>query len=183
MTTDELTRRPALISSAIAAGGAVLAVVAGGYASPVGLGFGIAGAAFLALGFVRGTNSAIDFGSLLLFGGVLVGGYEGGSVELALLGTVGAVVAWDLGQSAIDLGEQLGREAETTRLEAVHVASSVIVGLLAVTVGYTMYVFAADGQPVAAVALLLAAAGLVTIGLGVRYRRSGELRRGGSQYP
>lgn len=182
MTVDDLTRRPALISSAVAATGAILAVVTSGYASIFGLALAVIGASFLALGLARGTHSAIDVACLLLFAGVLASGYEGGSVELALLGTVGTVVAWDLGQSAIDLGEQLGREAQTTRLEAVHVASSAIVGLVAITIGYTLYVFAADGQPVAAVALLLAAASLITIGLGVRYRRSREPRRGGSRY-
>lgn len=172
---SEATRRPTTIDGGVAVGGAVVAAAVAGYGSLPGLGIALVGAGLLALGLWYGQRPAVDVAALILFVGVLVGGFGGGSVEATLVGTVGCVVAWDLGQCAIDLGEQLGREADTTRLEAVHVVSSTLIGLVTVSVGYALYVVAADGQPAAALVFLLLAAALVTIGLSAR--RSKPRRR------
>lgn len=177
---SEITRRPTTIASAVAAAGATVAIVAGSYETAYGLLLGAVGAALLAAGLVRGHRIAVDAGCGVLFLCVVAGGIAGASVEAALLGTIGVVLSWDLGQSAIDLGDQLGREAETRRLELAHAGSSLLVGLTAATVGYAVYTVAADGQPVAAVVLALLAAVFVTTGLGVKRRktdrRSGRVR-------
>lgn len=179
----ELTRKPTTLSSAITVCGALLATVVAGAGSTNGLFLGLAGVVFVAVGLYAQNHSAIDIGGGVLFVAVILGATQGGSVESTLLGAVAAVVAWDIGQSAIDLGEQLGREADTTRLEAVHAGTSTLVGLVTVTFAYALYVFAAGGQPVAAVVLLLAAAALVTIGLGVRRSKtSGRRRRRRARY-
>lgn len=173
------TRRPTAVNASIAGGCALLVVAVCAVASVSAVAVAAGGGLVLVLGLVRGVDEAVDVGCLGLFGGVLAGALAGGSVELTLVGTVATVVAWDLGRSALDLGEQLGREADTARLEAVHAGSSALVGLVTVTAGYGLYALAADGQPVWAVALLLAAAALVTVGLRVRSRgRTGSRRRG-----
>lgn len=178
----EATRRPTTIDGGAATGGAFLAVAAAGYGSLPGLGVAAVGTVVLALGLRYGRRPAVDAAGLVLLVGVLTGGFEGGSVEATLVGAVGCVVAWDLGQCAIDLGEQLGREADTTRLEVVHVASSALIGLVTVSVGYALYVVAADGQPAAALVFLLLAGALVTIGLGARRSRpQGRSRSIGSR--
>ncbi|MFC4246321.1 hypothetical protein ACFOZ7_04850 [Natribaculum luteum] len=173
---SEITRRPTTVGSAVAVVAAVVALAASA-SSTSGLVFGFAGVGVVTVGVTRGRRRAVDIGALALFLGVVTGGLAGGSVEATLLGTVGTVLAWDCGQSAVDLGEQLGREADTWRLEAVHAGSSLLVGLASATIGYAAYVVAGGGQPVAAVVLLLTAAILVTIGLGTdRVRRDGARR-------
>lgn len=168
---SEVTRRPTTVASGVAAAGALGALVAGGHASATGLAVGLVGALLLAIGLGGGYRAGIDLGCSGLFGCVVLGGLAGAAVEATLLGTVAAVVSWDLAQSALDLGEQLGREARTRRLEAAHAVSSVLVGLSAAVAGYAVYGFAADGQPLAALVLLLVAGVLVTVGLGTRRRR------------
>lgn len=170
--TTELTRAPTAVSGAAAGAAALVALGTSAIVSPNALVFGASGVALLAVGLLRGARTAVDVGALLLFFGVVAAGIEGGSVELTVVATVATVVAWDLGHGAIDLGEQLGRETSTARLEAVHLASSLIVGLLSATVGYAVYSFAAGGQPVAGLVLLLLAACFVTAGLGRRKRKS-----------
>ncbi|MDJ1431797.1 hypothetical protein [Halostagnicola sp. A-GB9-2] len=169
---NELTRQPTTLSGSVAVAGAVVAVLAAGIGSGYGLGIGFLGLATLAFGLIRGHRGAIDIGSLTIFVGVVVSGLQGESVELTVLATIGVVLAWDLGQDATDLGEQLGREAETRRLEAVHIISSILIGLVAATVGYGVYIFASDGQPVAGVVLLVLAAAFLVVALGSSHRRN-----------
>ncbi len=169
---NELTRRPTTLSGSVAVGGAVVAVLAAGIGSVYGLAVGFLGVAVLAFGLSRGRRDAIDIGSLTIFAGVVVSGLQGGSVELTVLATIGAVLAWDLGQDAADLGEQLGRDAETRRLEGVHIVSSLLIGLVAATLGYGVYIFASDGQPVAGVVLLVLAAAFLVVALGSNRQRN-----------
>ena len=170
MTHSGLSRRPTLVSAGGAVAAALVAVVVGGV-SATGFAVGLAGTALLVAALARGSRAVVDVGCLLLFVGVVAGGLEGGSVERTLLATVATVLAWDLGGNAVDLGDQLGREADTRRLEVTHAGSSLLVGLASATLGYAVYVVAADGQPAGAVALLLVAALLVTLGLGASRRR------------
>lgn len=162
-----IERRPTLIEAGVSGAAAVTAVAAVGATSTAGLAFGTVGSVAIAFGLIRGTRAAIDGGSLALFLGVVASGLAVDGVEAALVGTVATVVAWDLGQGAIDLGDQIGRDSSTARLESVHVVSSLLVGLLSATVGYAIYVVGSGGQPAAVVVLLLAAF-LVTVGLGHR---------------
>lgn len=164
----EPVRRPTVGSATVAGGCALLAVAVAALGSVTALAVAVLGAVAVCLGLVRGVEAVADLGSLGLFAGVIVGALAGSSVEVTLVGAVAAIVAWDLGRSAIDLGAQLGRDADTTRLEAVHAVSSALVGLVTVTVGYALYVFAAAGQPVWGIASLLVAATLLVVGLGVR---------------
>ncbi|WP_255167473.1 DUF7519 family protein [Natrononativus amylolyticus] len=165
---SEITRRPTRIASVVAAGAAIVAVAAVAMGSLNATAIAVLGAGTLGAGLIRGHRLAVDVGSLFVFGGVVVSGIGSETVEPTMVATVATVVAWDLGQDSIDLGDQLGREAETARLEAVHVVSSLFVGLLAATLGYAVFAFAAGGQPAGAVVLLLLAACFVVMGLGSR---------------
>lgn len=174
---EGIRRRPT-VGLSIAAITAVLIALLSLVAESAGaLSFGAVGAVVLAVGLVRSRQTALDAGALVLFGGLVVGGLERMAVEPTVVGTIAIVVAWDLAHSAVALGDQLGRDARTLRLEAVHVVSSLLIGLLAGTAGYAVYVVAGGSQPVAAVALLLLAAVLLTVGLGTKRDRS-DVRRG-----
>ncbi|TYT62536.1 hypothetical protein FYC77_08145 [Natrialba swarupiae] len=167
-----MTRRPTVVASTVALAAVALALVIVASASLTGGGVVLAGGLALAWGLIGPVPGSrrwlVDAGSLATFAGVVVSGLEGALVEPTLVATVCTVVAWDLAGSAIDLGDQLGREADTRRLEGVHAVSSVLVGLATMAIGYGTFVSAADGQPVAAVALLLLAGTLATIALGIR---------------
>ncbi|WP_121740801.1 DUF7519 family protein [Natronorubrum halophilum] len=165
---ETVTRRPTLILSGVAAAGVLLALLAVGAGTTVGLAVGSVGAVVFVVGLVRVSPPALDTGAVLLFVGLVVGGLEQTAVEPTVIGTMATVVAWDLGHSAVDLGAQLGREAGTSRLEAVHAVSSLTVGLLSGTVGYAVYLVGGGSQPVAAAVLLLLAAVLFTVGLGTQ---------------
>ena len=161
----EVTRRPTRLSSFAAVLASVAAVVAGSLGGPAGTSIGFVGLLVLGLGLHRGISGAVDIGAGLVFLGVLFGGLQGAPVEATVLGAVAAVVGWDLGTSAVELGSQLGREADTRRLEGVHLLSTLSVGLLTATVGYGAYVFGAGGQPAGAVVLLLLSVLFVVVGL------------------
>ncbi|WP_254768732.1 DUF7519 family protein [Salinilacihabitans rarus] len=163
---SEIVRRPTTVAAGVAGVAALVAVAAAGLGSTAGLALGAIGAAGVAAGLARGARPGVDVGCLVLFLGVVAGGLGIGSVELTLIGTVATVVAWDLAQGAIDLGDQLGRGARTARLEAVHAVSSLLVGLTAAAAGYAVYLVGAGGRPVSAAVLLLIAAILLTVGLG-----------------
>ncbi|ELY97798.1 hypothetical protein C482_12630 [Natrialba chahannaoensis JCM 10990] len=183
-----LTRKPTVFSSSCAFAAAFVAAattlfVPGTDAAVFGV--AVLGALALGVGLLRGRPQVIDIGALVIFATLILAGIETPTVEPLIVGTVATVLAWDLGHSGLDLGAQLGREARTIRLEIVQLGSSLLVGLLAGTIGYGVYVFGASGQPTGAVALLLLAAALITVGLGANRSRSsgrrGRGRRGGTR--
>ncbi|USZ71857.1 DUF7519 family protein [Natronosalvus halobius] len=153
----ELTRRPTRIASLGAALAAVIVVGATAVGSPAGAVLAVIGTVSLAAGLVWGITDATDAGAGLLFVAVVLSGLQGMPPEVTVVGAIAALVALDLGRSAVELGEQLGRETDTRRLEAVHVVSSLSVGLVAATLGYGVYVFGGGGQPAGGVVLLLLA--------------------------
>ncbi|NGM69322.1 hypothetical protein G6M89_09930 [Natronolimnobius sp. AArcel1] len=169
-----LTHKPALLSSGVSIVAALVATVAAGLGSMTGLAFAAVGALALGIGLALGNRTAVDAGAVAIFFGVVAAGLEAVVVTPTVLGTIAVVLAWDLAHAAIDIGEQLGRETPTRRLEAVAIVSSMLVGLFAGTLGYAVFIAGAGGQPVAMVVLLLLAAALITIGLGKRRSGSGS---------
>ena len=80
-------------------------------------------------------------------------------------GVIATVLAWDFGEQAISVGEQLGREADTTQLEITHAAGSTVVGVGAGALGYGIYLVSSGGQPVPTLVFLLLAAVVLTSAL------------------
>jgi hypothetical protein len=153
----EITRKPASLSSTLAIVAAATTVLLAIVVSHPGAGAGVLGLAALATGVAYGYRGLVDAGGLgLLLSTVLVG--FAGVEYVALLSAVATVVAWDVGNNAIDVGEQLGREAETQRIELLHAGATAAVGLLTAGVSYGIYQTASSGQPVTAVFFLLLAA-------------------------
>lgn len=52
---------------------------------------------------------------------------------------VGAVVVWDVGEFAVGIGQEVGRDADTGRIQAIHAAGSVGVGVVTVLFAGTAY--------------------------------------------
>lgn len=154
-------RSPAGLSRWASAGAGLVALAAGGLYSWPALVTGGLGFLLLVVGLVRGTGGAISAGAFCLFGGPILAGSQGAPVLPVLAGVAFAVLAWDAGGNAISVGRQLGRDADTVRAEAVHLAASAVVGAVVAGVGFGLYRTATGGQPVAALVLLALAAVLL----------------------
>ncbi len=159
----EIDRSPARLSGGLAVGAGGLAVAAA--PSPAAAPFGVAGVVLLLVGVLRGSRRAVTAGALLAFGGVVAAGLGDAPAASLLVGTAAAVLAWDLGEQAINVGEQLGRAASTRNGELVHAANSTLVAVAAVGLGYGLFLVASGGQPVTALVVLLGAALLLAAAL------------------
>ncbi|MFD1597695.1 DUF7519 family protein [Halobellus rarus] len=134
-----------------------------GFASLLGLALtsiealavGIAGLALLAVGLFAPVRRLVTIAGGCFLLALLVAGIRGGGAEPLLVAALGAVLAWDVGEFATGVGEQLGRDADTARLETVHAATSLLVGVVGAGVVYGVYLAAGGGQPTSAVVLLL----------------------------
>lgn len=126
---------------------------------------GSVGLLVLTVGVLRGSRRAITVGAFALFVGVLLAGLEGAPPLWILVGAVGTVLAWDIGENAVGIGEQLGGDAETVRLEAVHAATSLGVGAVTVVASYGIYTVAGGGQPLSTLVFLLIAVVALTLAL------------------
>lgn len=151
----EIDRSPSRTSAGIAliAGGIAIAVLS----APAATVIGGAGLALLLLGVVRGWRRAVTIGAFGIFLGVIYAGLQNVPPEELLLAGAGTIIAWDVGEQAINVGEQLGRAAPTARGELVHAASSTVIGVLSVGASYLIFRLGTGGQPLTALAILLTA--------------------------
>lgn len=158
MTVD---RRPAPLSRWLSAITGVFPVVMSGFYSWPALVVGATGVFILWAGLLRGRTSTITTGAFGLFLGPVIAGTQGAPVVTTLASIVLTVVAWETGGNAVSIGKQLGRSAETVRIEVVHTGASLAVGVVTAGIGYAIYWFGADDQPLAAVIFLLLGAVLL----------------------
>ena len=158
-------RRPSRFGSALALVAALAAVLAGGLYSVTGLGVGAVGFLALAAGLAYGRRGAVTLGAVGLFVGALLAGVRGAPVGPVLVGATAAAVAWDVATTAVSVGEQLGSDADTRRLETTGALGSTVVGVVTVGLAYGVYQAGTGGRPVAALAFLLAAAALLSVAL------------------
>jgi len=159
-----IDRAPARLSSVLALGAAVLTTATSAY-SPLAFACTLLGGLVLAAGLASGDRTAVTTAGGLLVVGVLLGGVAGAPVAPTLIGVTGGLLALDLGGMALGVGDQLGREAPTARLELVHAAGSVLVGLGLVVGGLVVHETAAGGQPVTGVFGLVVAVVVLFVAL------------------
>ncbi|WP_164471599.1 DUF7519 family protein [Halosimplex salinum] len=121
---------------------------------------GMVGVLVLALGVIpargRGSRRLVKVGSgLVLLSVFATAVVLKPPLQTLLVGTVATVLAWDFGENAIGLGAQLGRRAETYRVELAHGFASAAVGAGAVVAGKTVAGVGTPGFPLGVFALLL----------------------------
>ena len=154
--TVEVDHSPARASSIAAVGAALVAALTSAPFSILALPVGFGGVAIVAGGlFLKGNRSWVTIGSAGLFLSALISGGFGTPIEILIVSMAATLLAWNLGQHAIGLGEQLGRNVETSRNEAIHGSAALIVSLLAAGLGYLVYSSVSGGKPVAALGVVL----------------------------
>lgn len=157
MERRRIDRAPARASAALAVGaGMVTTITVGPYTSYALAGCGI-GLAILAVGLVLSRQAVVTAGSGALVVGTILAGLLGAPPPATLVGVTISILAWDFATNALEVGEQLGRETPTLRLELVHATASSLVGFVVVAVGYLVYESTTPGQPRSAVFGLLVA--------------------------
>ena len=129
----------------------------------VGLVLLVAGLAKLRAGWERHLVTA---GTALLLVGAVGSGVAREADSLVLLASVVAtVVAWDVGEQAINLGEQVGRQAETRGVEIVHGVGVLAVGAVGAGLAVGVERHTVTSVPLAALAALLVAAVVLMLAL------------------
>jgi hypothetical protein len=152
---SEITRKPSSLGSSLSMVAATLGLGGAALGAPGALAPAALGVLLVGLGLFRVSRRLVTLGGAALFAGVVLAGVQGAPPESILLGALGSVLAWDVAEHAIGVGEHLGREADTTRIELVHAATSLLVGVFGAGVCYATFLVAAGGQPVSALVLLL----------------------------
>lgn len=165
MTGTEITRRPAPRSAALAGGIGAVATVAAVTGGPVPALGATAGVTAVVIGTVTGRRGVVDGGALVAFLGVVFAGANDAPAAPVLLGTIATVVAWDVGTNAASLAGQLGRRADTVRVELLHATASIAVGVAAAIAGYVLFRLGPSGQPITTLFVLLVAGTLLTLAL------------------
>lgn len=156
-----IQRTPARLSSWVSGSAAFVALGASGFYSWPALAVGTMGVLLLIIGLVRGANAAVTTGAFGLFVGGIIAGVQSAPVVPVLISVTFSVLAWDVGGNAISIGKQLGRDADTRRIETVHLTASGVVGVVTVGVSYGLYQTGTGEQPVTALFFLLIAAVLL----------------------
>ncbi|WP_459190695.1 DUF7519 family protein [Halosimplex sp. J119] len=153
--TVTVDHSPTRVSSIAAVGAAVIAGLTSApfalYALPLGFG----GIAVLASGLFMGSSRLrVTMGAAGLFLSVLIAGLFGTGPEILLVSAAATILAWNFGQNAISLGEQIGSSSRTRRNEIIHASAATIVAMVATGVGYGVYLIGSGGRPMAAVGML-----------------------------
>lgn len=150
------------VAPAVAA--AVLVVVVT-YPVPIAGLVATIGVGAVIIGLTRGSRGVVLVGVTIQFGSVLVAALGALRFELVLVASLAVLFAWDFGEQAISIVEQLGVAGGGTRPLVVHAAGASLVGTLLFVGVYGLYRLAGNGQPVSALALLLGGGVLVVAGM------------------
>lgn len=160
--SEEIDHSPLRLSAGLALVAAAGTVGLVAQWSPAAGVVAIGGLALVALGTTVGSVGAVVAGSFGLFGGVVLAGLSDAGTLSLLLATLGAILAWDLGEQAVTLGRQVGRGAKTGRGELVHAGASLLVGIASVGLVGGVSASVGGGFRIGALVVLLVA-GIVLV--------------------
>lgn len=160
----EVEHAPPRLSQVVSVAAALVAVALTAPFAILAAPFGIGGLVMVAVSlFSRYSRGWLTAGvGMILFGSLITGGYGTLPAELLLIAVGAALVAWDTGQNGIVLGEQLGRQALSQRIQLVHLAATSIVVGVASAFAYVVFLLGAGGQPASAVAVAVIGIVLLT---------------------
>ncbi|WP_435098362.1 DUF7519 family protein [Halarchaeum sp. P4] len=156
--SDAVDRSPSDVGAALAVFAGVVCVAVATTGGLYAVSAALAGTVGLALGVRRGRRRYLGFGTAALaLAAVLLGAFGAGPLP-ALVTAAAALFAWDVGENAVSLGEQLGSRAETRDAELVHAAASAAVLTLSAAVVYAVALVGFGGRPVVALVGMLVGA-------------------------
>lgn len=161
----KFTRAPRRTGSVIAITSGVLTVVLTGLFAWSSFMMGLIGILCLSAGVLTGRGRLVSFGAIGLFACVVITGALGAPSLAVLIGAVATVVAWDSGQNAISLGQQLGQKSPARTIELVHTGATALVGAVAISAGYGIFLVARGGESSSAFFFLLLAAVFIASGI------------------
>jgi hypothetical protein len=150
-----VTRGPSALSGSVALLAGAVSLLGSTLGATDALPVALLGVTVLGVGVYRSSRRGVTVGAGALLAAAVVSGVRGAGPEPLLVGVLGSLVAWDVAEHGIGVGEQLGRETDTRRVELVHAASSLLVGSAGGAVGYLVFSLSAGGQPVSALVFLL----------------------------
>ncbi|WP_275737195.1 hypothetical protein [Halorhabdus sp. SVX81] len=160
---DEAIRPPRF--ALLLTGGAVtIAALALSLVPSAGL-LAFAGGLIAVVGTARGSQRVLGLGALLQFAAVVVAGAASLSPGLLLVGILGAVLGWDIGEQSINVTRQLGSDATMVRSIVIHGAGSTFVGAVAMVLVYGTFLVSTGGQPLVALVAFLGGGGLVLLAM------------------
>lgn len=165
MSETDLDTRPPRLGVTITAVAATIAFLASVVGHPAGIAIVAVGAVLLVGGTAFAVRSALLWGVVGAFLGFLFQASFGAGPTAPLVGLAAAVVAWDVGDHAIGLGEQVGRAARSHHAVLAHAAMSGIVATLVLAIGAGIYRVAPGNRPFSALFFLLVAVILLPIAL------------------
>jgi hypothetical protein len=108
----------------------------------------------------------VSAGTATVLVAVVTSGVVQSATTMALLAAgVATVVAWDLGEQAVNLSDHVGSDARTWTVESTHGGASVAVGALAIGLALTVTNVDVTGVPLAGLGVLLGATVVLTAAL------------------
>ena len=165
MTGYELVRRPSRGSVVIAGAAGSFAVAASVPGGPTPTLLALVGVVALLAGVWTARHRIVDGGALVTFGGVVAAALSSAGAMSVVFGAVATVVAWDSGTNAVTLSDQVGRGADTGRVETLHALFSAAVGVVGGGLAFVLFRVGPTRQPVTTLFVLLLAAAVLVVAL------------------
>ena len=163
--SDLIEHRPTIVSSAfgLIAVGLAASVLADGDLLG-GLLAGMAAIVFiLAIG---GPNRRVfNIGIVVLVLALVVGALTPTPLTSVLAATILAIIAWDQFETAFTLGDQVGGNQPTARVEVFNAGATTVVGATGGVIIYAVYLSIPTGWPLTAIIVMLIGALFVLLAL------------------
>jgi len=166
--TVSVDHSPPRLSSGISLGAILLGVVLTAPFNVISALFGVAGLALAAGGlFLRTSRGFLTAGVGFGLFGALVAGSFGSVPSVFMLTSVSALfVGWAVGQNGMSVGDQLGSDTKTRRLELVYAGITMLTIAAIDVVALAVFELSGSGRPEPAVALVIVGAIVLTWTLG-----------------
>lgn len=155
--TDGIDGRPpqlAVIASTVAGLGATIVLAT---ADPLAALPGVLAVVSLVVAGRRRSRWALGAAAMAFVASFMLAGLGGASPDVVIGSAVLAVVAWDVLEHGITLGEHVGRDARTQRNIVVHGGTTLLVGTLVAGVAIASIAVVPAGWPVMALVFAIVA--------------------------
>ena len=163
--SEQIEHRPTAISWAIGLIAIVMATIVLAAGELIGgLLAGFAGLIFL-IAVGRSDRSVFNIGIAVLVLALIAAAITPTPPTSVLVATILAVIAWDQFETAFTLGEQIGVNQPTARLEIFNAGTTALVGAIGGGIIYIGFLLIPTGWPLTAIIVMLIAALFVLLAI------------------